>query len=206
MILVIDVREGDSMEASPKVYRAILDNMSEVAYARDLDMNLLYVNPASERLTGWPSQEVMGKKCYEVFGDAGQTCRGVCPIEKAISERLPILHHVGKLETRSGEVRNMLVLISPLREGEAITGAVVMMNDVTQSQEVEQTHVETLIALEEEIERRQIVEEALRKSEERFRTLVEQAVDAIFVVDAEGRVLELAWSDCRDAFPVAGTP
>jgi len=84
------------------MYKAILDNLNEEVYVRDLDKNLLLINPASEKLTGWSFEEALGKKCYEVFGDEDLKCREVCPVEKAISQKLHVLHHEGKLKTRSG--------------------------------------------------------------------------------------------------------
>jgi len=42
------------------IYRTVLEHMNEQVYVRDLDMNLLYINPAAESLTGWPAQEAMG--------------------------------------------------------------------------------------------------------------------------------------------------
>ncbi len=59
------------------MYKAILDNMNEEVYVRDLDKNLLFINPASEKLTGWSFEEALGKKCYEVFGDEDLRCREV---------------------------------------------------------------------------------------------------------------------------------
>ena len=139
--------------AIDKMYQAILENMSELVYVRDLDKNLLYINPASEKLTGWSLNEAIGKKCFDVFGDEGMTCRDVCPIEKAILERLHVLHHEGKLKTRFGDKREMQVSISPLYEAESVTGAVVVMEDITRLREVEQTNLKTLIALENETEK-----------------------------------------------------
>ena len=55
------------------IYRAILQSMNEAVYVRDLNMKILYINPAAERLTGWSMEEALGKKCYEVFGDEYQT-------------------------------------------------------------------------------------------------------------------------------------
>jgi PAS domain S-box-containing protein len=136
----------------PKIYKNALGNMNEKIYIRDLDKNILYINKASERFIGWSSQEALGRKCYEVFGDKGLTCKELCPIEKAISQRAPILYHEGKMKTRSGEERNMQISVSPIYEGESATAAVVAMQDMTRLKELEQTHVKTLMALEKEME------------------------------------------------------
>ena len=122
------------------MYKAILDNMNEEVYVRDLDKNLLFINPASEKLTGWSFEEALGKKCYEVFGDEDLRCREVCPVEKAISQKLHVLHHEGKLKARSGDVKDMQVSISPFYENENIAGAVVVMEDISRLREVEQTN------------------------------------------------------------------
>jgi len=152
-----------------RMYKTILNNMNEQVYVRDLDMNILFINPASERLSGWSMEEAIGKKCYEVFGDEDLACKDVCPVNRAISERLSILHHEGKLRTRSGDVKEMQVSISPLYEGEDVTGAVVVMEDITRLREVEKTNVKALIAREKEIEKRKEIEGVLRESEARLK-------------------------------------
>ena len=98
----------------------ILDQMEEQIYVRDLEMNLLFINRAAAALTGWSQSEARGRKCWEVFGDPGNTCRKVCPVDRAIAAKEPILHHEGVLETRSGAVRNMRVAISPLFDGDDV--------------------------------------------------------------------------------------
>jgi PAS domain S-box-containing protein len=166
-----------------KVYKAVVENVSAQVYVRDLDMNILYINPASERLTGWSLQEAMGKKCYEVFGDENLTCKEVCPVDEEVSWRFHILHHKGKLKSRSGDMRDMQVSISPLHDGDDVIGAVVVRQDITRLKGVEQTKVKTLITLEKEIEEHKQAEVALRESEERFLAVFETAEDSIFIKD-----------------------
>lgn len=51
--------------------------------------------------------------------------------------------------------------------------------------------------LQSEITERKRAQEALKESEQRFKTLVEQAADAIFVVDMEGRILDVNAQACQ---------
>ncbi len=48
---------------NPKYFKTVLEHMNEQIYVRDLEMNILYINPAAERLTGWNLKEAQSKKC-----------------------------------------------------------------------------------------------------------------------------------------------
>ena len=131
-----------------KYYETILNCMNEQVYVRDLNMNILYINPAAQTLSRWTLKAATGKKCYEVFGDEHLTCRDVCPVEKAIAENRSILHHEGELKTRNGLIRKMKVSISPMEEDGNITGAIVVMQDVTNFEDLQGSHVKALIKME----------------------------------------------------------
>jgi PAS domain S-box-containing protein len=170
------------------IYREVVENMGGSVYVRDLEKNILYINPASEKLTGWSQKEALGKKCYEVFGDEHLSCRDVCPVEKAISQRHHILHHEGSLKTRSGEIHKMQVSISPIYEGETIAGAVVVMEDITRLREVETTQAKTVVTLEREVEKSKKIEEELRDSEELFKRFADHSPMPMAVSDIEGKI------------------
>ena len=129
-------------------YKKILNCMNEQVYARDLEMNILYVNPAAQRLSGWMFEASIGKKCYEIFGDEDRKCKDACPVEKAIAENRAIMHHEGEMKTGKGNIRKMKVSISPLEEDGNITGGIVVMQDITDFEAVQEGHVKTLIKME----------------------------------------------------------
>ncbi len=146
-------------------YQSVLESMNEQVYVRDLDMNILYINPAAERLTGWSLSEALKKKCYEVFGDEDLVCKAVCPVEKALSDKCGMMHHEGELKSRSGRLHKMRVSIAPFREEGKAGGAVIVLQDVTDLKNLEETHVKTLIKLEKEIEAGKKKELELRRAQ-----------------------------------------
>jgi PAS domain S-box-containing protein len=86
-----------------QMHQIVLESMSEAVYIRDLDMNILYVNPAAERLVAYSREEAKGRKCDQVFGDEPARCREVCPAEKVIAEGVHMLHHEGRYSHNSEE-------------------------------------------------------------------------------------------------------
>jgi len=161
------------------IYKNILDNLSEAVYVRDLDMNIIYINPAAEELSGWNFEGVKGKKCYNYFGDEHKACREICPAEKAISENRKIEHYEGRLLTKDGFVKDVRVAISPYYESGEVIGAVSVLYDITHVSDIEKSHIKDIIALQKEIKQR-------RFAEERYRNLIENINEVIFVIDNNG--------------------
>lgn len=155
--------------------------MSEQVYVRDLDMNILYINPAAEKLTGWSQRDARGKKCYDVFGDDKQSCRLNCPVEKVLLENMSLMHHEGELKTRSGGIKKMRVSISPLKDNDIITGGIAVMQDITDLKTLQETHVKTLIRMEKEIEARKISEKKLEESRRKYKQLLDDIGPSTFL-------------------------
>jgi len=149
-----------------KYYKAVLNCMNDQVYVRDLEMNILYINPAAEKLTGWTLSEAIGKKCYDIFGDEKRGCLDVCPVEKAISANRSIAHHEGELKTRKGNIRKMQVSISPIKEDGDITGGIVVMQDITDFKELQESHIKTLIKMQKMQKSLQESEYCLKQAQE----------------------------------------
>ncbi|NET30765.1 MAG: PAS domain S-box protein [Cyanothece sp. SIO1E1] len=64
------------------------------------------------------------------------------------------------------------------------------------SERININNQECILSVINDITQRKQAEEALRESEERFRALVEQAVDAFFVADPEGRLIDVNQRAC----------
>ena len=178
--------------------QTILNHMSEPVYVRNLKRDLIYINPAFERLTGWTAAEALGRKCHEVFGNVNQACGRPCPAEKAIDRKIPIIHYNGKLKIRNGDEKNVRISISPLYVGETAGGAVIVMEDITYLKAMEQTGTKTLIALEKE-------KEKYHNLYNLSRLIADNVPDLIWAKNTEGRFIFVNQAMC-DKLLMCGTP
>ena len=62
--------------------RAILDSLLEHVVHQDTDMNVLWANQAACNSLGITREDLIGRRCYEVWGGRDSTCEG-CPVAKA---------------------------------------------------------------------------------------------------------------------------
>ena len=95
----------------------LLDAAPYGAYAVNLSQTIWYWNPSAERITGHPSQDVIGHPCYQVLqnfsGDGKMpVCQHCCPSLRTAREgRIPLAYDVRML-CASGQRK--LVTITPL--------------------------------------------------------------------------------------------
>jgi PAS domain S-box-containing protein len=63
----------------------IFESISDMVYYTDKDFNIINVNPAVVKKVGKPAEEIIGKKCYEIFHGKDQPLE-TCSHAKAIKE------------------------------------------------------------------------------------------------------------------------
>ncbi|GAB7021727.1 sensor domain-containing diguanylate cyclase [Salidesulfovibrio brasiliensis] len=164
------------------IYREMLDQLYDGVYMVDRTGAIVYWNRAAEQITGYSSEEAVGKRCSDnllrhVTANGQQLCLQGCPLKATLvdgkqREAAVFLHH------KDGFRLPVLVRVSPLRDrfGQ-IEGAVEIFTDnskrLTHEHELEQLR---LLALMDELTgvgNRRAAEEALRSAHRKL------AVDGI---------------------------
>lgn len=158
------------------------------------------LNSAMKEAVG-AAQEVIGKNCYEVLhGSTGPIA--CCPHSQLLRDGRE--HFAEVLEPRMGGI--FKVSVSPIRDKDGLViGCVHVARDITALKKAEEDLREAGRELEKrvedrtaelkatndrlrlEIKEREVAQEALRSSEERFRAICESARDIIFIKDLEHR-------------------
>ncbi|MFL6211100.1 MAG: PAS domain S-box protein [Pyrinomonadaceae bacterium] len=149
-------------------YRDLVEQTSDIIYTHDLDSRLTSINAAGLIFTGRQRDELLGQRVDEVFGcaDPAQLKAAVRRLRSAGAGREQLQCTNASGETRWLEFNQSLICDYTGTP----TGVRGIARDITQ-------HKHT--------------EEALRRSEERSRALIENAHDVIYTLDLNGRYTSL---------------
>ncbi|NIR67259.1 MAG: PAS domain S-box protein [Aliifodinibius sp.] len=156
----IDITERKEAEEKLQLYHKIFINSKDVINITNKDGKIIEVNPAFERKTGYTIDEVRGKSPAMFTG------------EEAFSKVAQRLLQKG---TFQGE------LVGRTKNGSPIDVELSAFSIVD-----EQGDTLCNVGFARDITQRKQAERALRESEERFRGIVENANDIIFVLTKEG--------------------
>ena len=175
--LVNDITERkkaeEALAASEKRYHLLTDNVSDVIWVTDLQLKPTYFNPSITRLLGYSVEEAM----------AGALRMTPDSLDAATRAFQDALH---REETRPGSASG-----SPKMDLEYIhkDGSTVWAETTVSFLRDSKGQPYAVLGILHDVSERRKAEEALRRSEERFRALIENANDAIAVLSAEGEIV-----------------
>lgn len=152
-------------------YDLVFRRMSEPAFIVDGELQLVDVNPAFEKFFGLTGRECVGSTCMTIIGHGH--CP-ICPLPEVIREggsfsdveislKLPCPSEEGGVEMKTVRMTG-----TSLGGDGDWGGAIIILQDITEQKRAE---------------------EELRRSEKKFRSLVENLPDLIWRADRQGRLL-----------------
>ncbi|MCF8110252.1 MAG: PAS domain S-box protein [Desulfobacteraceae bacterium] len=155
-------------------YGRLLKNLQEVLYILDRDGRITYISPNCGIILGYGPEEILGKKYTDFVHSKDQADRKN-QLEKLVSGERASTEY--RFVARDGRTVWCMTNAGPFfgEEGE-VEGIYGIIIDIT--------------------ERKQM-EEALRKSEERYRTILEAIEDGYFEVDLAGNFIFFNDAMCK---------
>ncbi|MCD6521189.1 sigma 54-interacting transcriptional regulator [Candidatus Calescamantes bacterium] len=117
--------------------QAILESINEGVFTIDPYWRITSFNRAAERITGYQREEILGKKCYEVFNTP--LCQTNCPLKRSLSGLFTIEGEEAEITTKNGKKIPISVSTAPLvdEEGEFI-GGVEVFRDLSELKKLEE--------------------------------------------------------------------
>ncbi len=181
------------------LFNAIVDAFDGMIYICSIDYRVEYLN---DRMIEHLGYDATGDLCYEAFGR-----RSICPwcINRRILKGETVRWEV--ISPHDG--RWYYVVNAPIQHTDGSISKYAMMMDIHDRKKNEEelkkhrAHLEELVKartvelsyaneqLRLEIDERKEIEKTLRESQQRYRSLFEGSRDAIFISDANGRILDV---------------
>ncbi|MEW5765319.1 MAG: PAS domain S-box protein, partial [Acidobacteriota bacterium] len=162
-------RAAEALRESEEKYRSILENMQESYYEVDLAGNLTFFNDSLCALFGYPREELMGMNNRQ-YTDPENAKRLYRAFNEVYRTGIPTRGFGWEVIRKDGSIRTIEASVSLRKDSNGRpVGFRGLIRDVTE-------------------ERR--AQEALRQSEERFRTLFENSPVGMYRTTPDGRIVE----------------
>ena len=167
-------RTERALAESRGLLKAILDNIPDPAWLKDIQGRFLFCNESLAQIYGLRVEDILGKTLFETIpAEAERLTR---EDQEVITTGKPIHVELPLSDTR-GQRRWFDTIKSPIfNERGEVTGTVGVSRETTE---------------------RWQTDEALRVSEERFRSVWERSIDGMRLTDREGRILAVNEAFCR---------
>ncbi len=160
-----------ALRESEEHHRLTLDSSPDPIVIYDIKGNAQYINPAFEKTFGWKAEELLGKRIDFVPPD--QMAQTADAIQQLMNEDVIKAADTRRL-TKDGRLLNLQVSASLYRDGLGQpAGLVVILRDVTEHKRAQ---------------------EALQRSEEKYRTILESIKEGYYEADLTG-----TYQDFNDA-------
>jgi two-component system cell cycle sensor histidine kinase/response regulator CckA len=163
---ITERKHGEMEIQKRQVYlESVLHNAPEAIVTLDASNLVLEWNPGAEQIFGYTRQEVVGKNIDDLVALPEAYEEATVLTSKALSGRK--IHPRETVRYRKdGTPIPVILAASPILIDNELHGVVVVYTDITE---------------------RNLVEEALRESEERFRILVEESPFGVSIIGKDGR-------------------
>ncbi len=159
-----------------------LETIPSGLFVVDLDLNILYWNPAAERITGFSAEEAVGRHCSFL---EGIPCARRCGLLDPDTPK-PVIGVLCSITTKSGERITIMKNVEMLYDdtGEAI-GGIESFHDVSRMRHLERNLRNDAFALERRVKERTA---ELEKSEARFRAMLDNMDDFAYIASCDYRL------------------
>jgi PAS domain S-box-containing protein len=163
-------RANEAQQAQREWLRITLASIGDAVITTDPEGQVTSLNPAAERLIGSGGQEAIGRPLAELFRTSDGSINGAAhePVTGVVRGEAIVSGHRTTLIERGGATRYVEHNAAPISDDRGeVTGVVIVLRDIT--------------------ERRQ-AEQALRKSELRFRHLADAMPQIVWTATPDGSV------------------
>ena len=156
-----------ALKISEERYRAIVENTLEGVAVIDGEFNIIYANDQVAKIMGYPIDEIVGQSFPQFLSEENQKTVVERYEKRRRGEPVPDKYELTVMQ-KSGDLRNIELAVSLITAPDGQVHTFAQMVDVTI---------------------RNKAEKALKESEKRFRSLMQQSPLCIQIYDTKGKLL-----------------
>ncbi|RJP17701.1 MAG: PAS domain S-box protein [Candidatus Abyssobacteria bacterium SURF_5] len=156
-------KKEQALQESEELYRNLFENSIQGIFIMDLNGRFVSCNPALEKVLGYTSKEILGKSFHEHVAPGAEKML-LREYGKLFRSGVPIRNLRYEIIGKGGERRTVETNVSLIRKGNRSIGFQGTATDITDQVQAQ---------------------DALMKSEERYRLLVDNSLTAIYVLQDE---------------------
>lgn len=166
--IIIDISDRKEMEVllkdSENKYRNIIENSNDPIWIGDTEGNIIFFNREAEKMFGYRIDELKNKK-YEPLVAKEDLPRLKKIIASAFSGN-PEQFEV-KIKKKDGELIDVWIKLNIIRTNGQVQGLIATGRNITEKKKSE---------------------ELLKESEERYRSMIENSTDIVYMLDTQGKI------------------
>jgi PAS domain S-box-containing protein len=152
-----------ALRESEEKFRRITEQGFDVVFTAEMDGTLTYASPSAKRVFGYSAEEMIGRNASQFIAES--TMPEVTREMKEIAEGKSFAGREVEIRRKDGSIAVIELNSAPIYNGDVLIGVQASARDITE---------------------RRRVENALRESEQHYRTLVESAGESIASIDENG--------------------
>ncbi len=154
----------EALRESERRYRSLVETIQEGMCIVDTNENIIFANPWFSNILGYSQEEIIGMNLRELISseeELQKILQGSAKRKNRVSSQYETV-----MRRKDGELRNIRVSATPwINDKKEFQGTIGMVMDITEQKRAA---------------------EALRLSEEKYRTLIDNIQDGVFIIqDAE---------------------
>lgn len=193
------------LKKSEEFFRAITQNSSDIVIIVNAKAVITYVNSSIEKYLGYKPEEIIGKSGFDYITPA-DISRALLDFGKSLLTRDVKITNTFDVRHKDGSTRVLEGVGINLLHNPVVNGFVMNVRDITARRKAEEEldtyrkHLEELVEkrtaeiarvnalLLSELAERKELEKALKESEERYRTFIEDAPIGVGLIDMSGKI------------------
>jgi two-component system CheB/CheR fusion protein len=120
----------------------ITNNVADALYLMDTEGRVTYSNPAAQKLFGWPTEDMLGKRLHDLIHykrpDGSDYPMEECPLSKCFLHGETVQNHEDMFIRRDGTFIPVLCSMVPIHQEATISGAVLGVKDMSEKRQAEE--------------------------------------------------------------------